>query len=305
MYNNILKGNWCFSSELIFDDNINYFLHNIFNQNYNKHNLVFNRVLGKKHDSINLKTEIINLVDQINEDETNVQNKLSSLINKIVNDYFNSHQYLKFEVKCDKLVSSNDLFELEDENITDFENVDGYINQRVEKQKQMILRAIAIGASEIACKSFYNYVDEIDEINPRLSQAYIRLGVLIDKYVLSDDKFNFKFKNDSYDTSEHDYNPIIVKISSDNFLFALKAAFLHSFCLLLKCDPKSCIDDNYEDYKKVGEYFYRILIEDVRDTSNIIPKMKYISNLESNELLTYFKEGLLRTKNFKNINYEG
>lgn len=300
-FNNILKGNYCFSSENIFDDDFNYFLHKKLTDYYKKLQLSFKRVIGKEIDSKTLRTNFINLLQQIKTDESGNHDKLSIYINKIVNDYFDCHNDLKFKIDYSELENDFSIADTDYEDEEDLDSYDTYLNDRESSNKSMILCAMAVGGSEIALKSFYNYIDDIDGISERLSQNYIRASIFLDKYVWeSTDTSKLNFKNDSQDTSDYGVTPIVISIKTDNFIFGLKASFLQAFCLLLKCDASICLDnEKYEDYKKIGELFYYNLSHNVRDTANIKNIYRKFRDMPYNELLIIFKEGVANSNRFK------
>jgi hypothetical protein len=267
--------------------------------------LSLKRIYGEKAQQMQyeqMKTKFINTLDQVQMDEQNYKQQLEKIVEKIVNDYFNFEGQVSFDINLEHSFNNYEDQSLVDAVEDEYDDYDTYIKKHNKSSRDEIMNAFLVGAVEIASKSIFSFIDDIEMVNQRLGKNYALLYTYMDYIYWSgdDDLINREIKmTNGVDSTFHDSNSIAVNVFTSNFVFGVKAAFLGVFSMLLGINHQQCYG-GYHWHKRIGEILYSRIMENCRDTSAIINIFKKVRNMEDDELKSFVKELLINSKKFKN-----
>jgi len=256
-----------------------------------------NDVTPNLYQSINAQYKSI--VEDIEQHERTILPKLEKLAEKLVRSYFNLSEGISFEIKIEDDNSRElygDSINPEDE---EFANYLEIAKRSKQIDRNRFNYAFIVGAANECADDIYSYIEYIDELNPKLSEAYNKY-IALNRYnvwVTPDEVLEKRYNHKKYFyVLDMGYGTHIT-VYAPNFIIALNQSFLAVFSLLMGC-PFDSSDISYSSAwnMRLGGIFWGLFKKHFKSFKHLQYFLKEISKLTDEKYEFLFKEILSSTK---------
>lgn len=253
-----------------------------------------------------LQAEYKSIIEEIEQHERTLLPKLEKIAENLVKDYFNINGEISFEIK----IEDNNLADLYSDPVNSSEEEFANYLEIVERSKKIDRErfnyAFIVGAANECTNNIYNYIHYIDELNPKLSEAYRKyialnnFNVWVTPDAILEEKYNKKKYFHVLDMGGEDK----VFVYAPNFIIALNQTFLAVFSIL--SGISSFNSDQIVSYAspwniRVGDMFWSLFKKHFSDNKKYKYFFKEISNLPDKYYIFLFREILASTKLSKEL----
>lgn len=241
------------------------------------------------------------ILKKLNDIESKHTQKLESLIETIVRDFFDLDQDFMFDIKIEDQEFLDDAVEEKDDQFSNYLEITKR-NKTIDKER--FAYALAKGGANHTTAIINRYSDEIDTIDPSLFRYYSKIMSFQDfmPYVVDDETFEQKFKFKKYYSVIKQNDVCYVYVYAPNFVSALNQSFLalFSYFLGLKGNMSHISYDNIWN-DRLGNIAWKKFIKPIKNTSGLKSFLKEVSKLQSEDFERFFKECLSGTKLYDKI----
>lgn len=241
------------------------------------------------------------LLKKINDIESKHTQKLESLIEKIVRDFFDLNEDYVFDIKIEDQEFLEEIVEDVDDKFSDYLEITKR-NKTIDKDR--FAYSLAKGGANHSIAVINRYADYIDNIDPTLFRYYSKITSFQDflPYVIDDETFEKTYKFKKYYSVIKQDNVYYVYVYAPNFITALNQTFLALFSLFLglKGNLSHISYDNIWN-DRLGNMVWKKFIQPIKNTGRLKNFLKEISTLQSEDFERFFKECLSETKLYEKI----
>jgi len=239
------------------------------------------------------------IIEEIEQHERTLLPKLEKIAEEIVKDYFGLEDDILFEIKIEDN-NLNDLYsDPTNEEDEEFANYLEIVKKSKQIDRNRFNYAFIVGAANDCTNNIYNYIHYIDELNPKLSEAYRKYIALnnFNIWVTPDTILERKYNNKKYFyVLDMGYGKQVMAYAP-NFIVALNQTFLAMFSIFMDCSFNSQ-DVSYSSpwNVRLGAIFWSLFKKKFKNTKNLKYFLKEVSKLSDKHYEFFFKEILSSTR---------
>lgn len=287
-----------FDKTFIPNENINMVLNNYFLKNTLKIKSIYDTVDIDDNTLNNIKSDINNVIQEIESLESQHEKELIELIKTFINHHFNiKGVHLDLELKrASELNVNNDNYKFEDNIYDTYEEI---FNENKKFQKDKLFYAFLCGASVYFLKEIFS-----DIYGPKLYLISPDLYFLYKKYVYFNDYYLWQTSDLDLDdhleklTKSH-LEENYIKIDAPNFPIIIQELILNLFKKELNYTFDGVEEANNWNYR-VGCVLWDNFAKNIQ-FDNFLKYVKRLFELDFKDLNFVFREMMFNTKHFNKM----